>query len=332
MWLSGKESTSNTGNAGWIPGSGPSTGGGNGNPLQYSCWKYPMGRGVWWATVHRVTKSQTRLSNWARTQSCLTGDFWIMTLTCASLIHKTYSSLLNLLNVSEQIKLKQSIYDITPYKKMLSNWSWKDYSSSSSSTHGLLKLSLHLMTIIQNTWAGTWVTAINLSSSESKLLNFLFMSSSCEEMENLNRLWMWERKLLKGRARMLPETEKWAKMGVQGRKQNSLISSQHPVNMGSTKSIHPKRSRWVRENHRPQWSNTFRTSVPDPEKWQSGSQIPGLAPCCSTHLSNKCPLPLPTMKHVTRATLTKQPCTLENSASKHCTSCKKDGKHTVPQS
>ena len=46
-----------------------------------------------------------------------------MTLTCASLIHKTYSSLLNLLNVSEQIKLKQSIYDITPYKKMLSNWS-----------------------------------------------------------------------------------------------------------------------------------------------------------------------------------------------------------------
>ena len=142
--------------------------------------------------------------------------FWIMTLTCASLIHKTYSSLLNLLNVSEQIKLKQSIYDITPYKKMLSNWSWKDYSSSSSSTHGLLKFSLHLMTIIQNTWAGTGVTAINLSSSESKLLNFLFMSSSCEEMENLSRLWMRERRLLKGRARMLPETEKWAKMGCRG--------------------------------------------------------------------------------------------------------------------
>ena len=133
------------------------------------------------------------------------------------------------------------------------------------STHGLLKLSLHLMTIIQNTWAGTWGRAINLSSSESKLLNFLFMSSSCEEMENLSRLWMRERKLLKGRARMLPETEKWAKMGVEGRKRNSLISSQHSVNMGSTKAIHPKCSRWVRENHRPQWSKTFRISVPDPE-------------------------------------------------------------------
>lgn len=87
---------------------------------------------------------------------------------------------------------------------------------------------------------------------------------------------MRERKLLKGRARMLPETEKWAKMGVEGRKRNSLISSQHSVNIGSTKPIHPKCSRWVRENHRPQWSKTFRISVPDPERWQSGSQITGV--------------------------------------------------------
>ena len=36
--------------------------GGNGNPLQYSCLKNPMDRGAWQATVHRVTKSQTRLS------------------------------------------------------------------------------------------------------------------------------------------------------------------------------------------------------------------------------------------------------------------------------
>ena len=32
---------------------------GNGTPLQYSCLENPMGRGVWWATVHRVAKSQT---------------------------------------------------------------------------------------------------------------------------------------------------------------------------------------------------------------------------------------------------------------------------------
>ena len=34
---------------------------GNGNPLQYSCLEDPMNRGAWWAIVHRVTKSWTRL-------------------------------------------------------------------------------------------------------------------------------------------------------------------------------------------------------------------------------------------------------------------------------
>ena len=33
----------------------------NGNPLQYSCLKNSMDRRAWWATVHGVTKSQTRL-------------------------------------------------------------------------------------------------------------------------------------------------------------------------------------------------------------------------------------------------------------------------------
>ena len=36
---------------------------GNGNPLQYSCRENPMVRGAWWATVHGVTKSLTRLSD-----------------------------------------------------------------------------------------------------------------------------------------------------------------------------------------------------------------------------------------------------------------------------
>ena len=38
-----------------------SPGEGDGNPLQYSCLEYPMDRGAWWATVHGVIKSQTRL-------------------------------------------------------------------------------------------------------------------------------------------------------------------------------------------------------------------------------------------------------------------------------
>ena len=44
---------------GSIPGSKRFPGGGNGNPLQYSGLGNPMDRGVWWATVHGVTKSQT---------------------------------------------------------------------------------------------------------------------------------------------------------------------------------------------------------------------------------------------------------------------------------
>ena len=44
---------------GLIPGSGTSPGGGNGNPLRYSCLENPMDRGAWWATVHGVAKSQT---------------------------------------------------------------------------------------------------------------------------------------------------------------------------------------------------------------------------------------------------------------------------------
>ena len=45
-----------------IPGLGRSPGEGNGHPLQYSCLEISMDRGVWWATVHGVTKSWTQLS------------------------------------------------------------------------------------------------------------------------------------------------------------------------------------------------------------------------------------------------------------------------------
>ena len=46
---------------------GRSIGGGNGNPLQYSCLKNPMNRGAWWATVYSIAKSQTRLSDFTFT-------------------------------------------------------------------------------------------------------------------------------------------------------------------------------------------------------------------------------------------------------------------------
>ena len=40
---------------------------GSGNPLQYSCLENPMDGGAWWAAVHGVVKSQTRLSDFAFT-------------------------------------------------------------------------------------------------------------------------------------------------------------------------------------------------------------------------------------------------------------------------
>ena len=55
------------GDAGSIPGRGRSSGRGNGNPLQSSCLENPTARGAWWAAVHVVAKSQTRLSDFTFT-------------------------------------------------------------------------------------------------------------------------------------------------------------------------------------------------------------------------------------------------------------------------
>ena len=85
-----KESACNAGDLGSIPGWGRSSGGANGNPLQYSCLENPMDGGAWLAIVHRVAKTQTRLRDFTFTftfmpqisLSCLTvvkvlkPDFW----------------------------------------------------------------------------------------------------------------------------------------------------------------------------------------------------------------------------------------------------------------
>ena len=51
-----KNPPASAGDVGLIPGSEKSSGGGNDNPLQYSCLGNPMDRGSWWATIHGVTK------------------------------------------------------------------------------------------------------------------------------------------------------------------------------------------------------------------------------------------------------------------------------------
>jgi len=64
-WLSGKESACQCRRLkrlGFISWSRRFPGGGNGNPLLYSCWENYMDRGVWESTVHE-SKNQPRLSN-----------------------------------------------------------------------------------------------------------------------------------------------------------------------------------------------------------------------------------------------------------------------------
>ena len=69
-WKSGKEPACHANEgyakvAGSVPGLGRFHGVGNNNPFHYSCLKNSMDRGVWQATVHWVTRSQTYLNNWA---------------------------------------------------------------------------------------------------------------------------------------------------------------------------------------------------------------------------------------------------------------------------
>ena len=83
------ESTCNAGDLGLIPRLGRFPGGGCGNPLQYSCLENPMDRGAQWATVHRVTKSRTRLK-WLSRQAGI-GDimstlvYWFLRCWCSLL-------------------------------------------------------------------------------------------------------------------------------------------------------------------------------------------------------------------------------------------------------
>ena len=81
-WLSGKESACNAEGAsdvGSIPGWGRFPGGEHGNPLQHSPLENPMDREAWWATVHRVVNSRTRLKQLSTcAPSALKGEVWFL--------------------------------------------------------------------------------------------------------------------------------------------------------------------------------------------------------------------------------------------------------------
>ena len=62
-----KNLLANAGDTGSIPGLGRFPGGGNDNPLQYSCLENPTDRGAWRVTGHGVAKNWTRLHTHTQT-------------------------------------------------------------------------------------------------------------------------------------------------------------------------------------------------------------------------------------------------------------------------
>ena len=99
-----KASACNAGDPGSIPGLRRSPGEGNGNPLQYSCLENPMDWGAWWATVHRVTKSRTWLS-----------DFTSLHLTSKNRQRRNY------------LNIVKAIYDEPTANIILSVKNWKHF-------------------------------------------------------------------------------------------------------------------------------------------------------------------------------------------------------------
>ena len=67
---------------------------GNSNPLQYSCLENPMDGGAWWATLHRVAKSWTQLSDFTFTFNEHTGLIFRMDWLDILAVQQTLKSLL----------------------------------------------------------------------------------------------------------------------------------------------------------------------------------------------------------------------------------------------
>ena len=87
-WLSAKESACHCRRYKkiqvWALDQEDPSGGGNGNLLQYSCQRNPMNRRTWRVIVHRVSKSQTRLSDWVYEHHIYTVDnvFNVKAIAC----------------------------------------------------------------------------------------------------------------------------------------------------------------------------------------------------------------------------------------------------------
>ena len=96
---------------GLIPGSGRSSGGRHGNPLQYSYLENPVDRGAWRATVHGISKGQTRLKGLSCAQIFVLyccGYNGLLASTC-TIYSGTEISILASVNQPERILLDEAL-------------------------------------------------------------------------------------------------------------------------------------------------------------------------------------------------------------------------------
>ena len=105
--------------AGSIPGLGRSPGGGHGNPLQYSYLKNPIDRGPWWTSVHRVSKSRTRLSDLACSGVVTELRIRARSLEPKISDRKTETSP----EIMKKTTEKEKLWKITPSSCIIDSWS-----------------------------------------------------------------------------------------------------------------------------------------------------------------------------------------------------------------
>ena len=112
-------------------------GGGNGNPLQYSCLENPMDRGAWRARVHGVTRSRTRLSYWAHLHVVLfTSTFSFLKFFCGGHTSR-WPSISHVLKQSPANKIWGRWWDYTALCKTV-------LADGSEIPHGTEKVSHHV--------------------------------------------------------------------------------------------------------------------------------------------------------------------------------------------
>ena len=101
---------------GSVPWLGRSPGGGNGNPLQFSCLENPVDRGAWQATNHGVAKSWTRLKRLNTHSKC-------MYLRCVLIYRYTYEAITNQYNehIPQPQKLLMPLCNLAPFPQAATN-------------------------------------------------------------------------------------------------------------------------------------------------------------------------------------------------------------------